>query len=75
METQLILNSSTRQILPEAALDISKDNDNLSMGRIGWLSQSGKKYGSMVVYLKDKSEADAILTRGFLEIGGESTTT
>ena len=70
-----ILDSSTGQILPEAALGISKDNDNLSVGRIRWLSQPGKKYGSMVVYLKDKSEADAILTRGFLKVGGESATT
>ena len=70
-----ILDSSTGRILPEATLGISKDNDNLSVGRIGWLSLPGKKYGSMVVYLKDKSEADAILTRGFLEVGGESATT
>ncbi len=70
-----ILDANTGRIKPEAALLISDKNKNLPVGRIGWLSQPGKKYGSMVLYVKDKSQAEAILARCFIEVGGESATT
>lgn len=70
-----ILDANTGRIKPEAALSISGENENLSVGRVGWLSQPGKKYGSMVLYVKDKSQAEAMLAKGFMEVGGESATT
>ena len=70
-----VLDSSTGRILAEAATGISEENDGLMIGRIGWLSQPGKKYGSMVLYLKDKSQVDTLLVKGFLEVGGENATT
>ena len=70
-----ILDPTTGRIMAEAATKISQDNGNLLVGRIGWLSQPGKRYGSMVLYLKEKSQAEAMLAKGFLEVGGESATT
>lgn len=61
--------------MQQAALSIAEENGRLAIGRIGWLSQPGKKYGSMVMYLKDKAETDKMLARGFIEVGGESATT
>ncbi len=69
-----VLDSSTGRILDHAATGISKENEGLMMGRIGWLSQPGKKYGSMVLYLKEKSQVNALLAKGFLDVGGESAT-
>lgn len=70
-----VLDATTGRISPQSASSISEENGNLAIGRVGWLSQPGKKYGSMVLYLKDKSQADAAIARGFLEVGGESGTT
>ena len=70
-----VLDSSTGRILAKAATGISEENDGLAIGRIGWLSQPGKKYGSMVLYLKDKSQVNTLLAKGFLDVGGESATT
>lgn len=69
------MNATTGRVTPQVALSISEKNGNLAVGRVGWLSQPGKKYGSMVLYLKDKSQADAIIARGFWKVGGESGTT
>lgn len=70
-----VLDSTTGRVSPQAASSISEENGNLSVSRIGWLSQPGKKYGSMILYLKEKSQADAMIASGFLEGGGESGTT
>lgn len=70
-----VLDATTGRVSPQAASSISEENGNLAVGRVGWLSQPGKKYGLMVLYLKEKSQADAIIARGFLEVGGESGTT
>ncbi len=70
-----VLDSSTGRILDHAAIGISKENEGLMIGRIGWLSQPGKKYGSMVLYLKEKSQVNVLLAKGFLDVGGESATT
>ncbi len=39
-----ILDANTGRIKPKEALSICGENENLSVGRIGWLSQPGKKY-------------------------------
>lgn len=70
-----VLDPTTGRVSPNVASSICEENGKLSVGRIGWLSQPGKKYGSMVLYLKEKSQADAMIARGFLEVGGESGTT
>ena len=70
-----ILDANTGRIKPKAALSISGENENLSVGRIEWLSQSGKKYWSMILYVRDKNQAEAILARSFMEVGGESAIT
>lgn len=70
-----VLDLTTGRVFPETSASISKENGNLLVGRIGWLNQPRKKYGSIVLFLKDKSQADAILARDFLEVGGESATT
>ena len=50
------------------ARDISKDNA-VSVERIRWLSKhSEKQYGSAVIHFTRKSEADAVLQRGSVEI-------
>ncbi len=75
VNASVIRDANTGRIKPEAALLISGENENFPVGRIRWLSQLGKKYGSMVLYLKDKSQAEAMLARSFMEVGGESATT
>lgn len=50
-----IFNVNTGHIKPEATSSISGKNENVSVGKIGWLSQAGKRYGLMVLYVKDKS--------------------
>ena len=75
MNASEVLDSSTGQILDHAATGISEENEGLMIARIGWLSQPGKKYGSMVLYLNEKSHVNALLAKGFLDLGGESATT
>ncbi len=75
VNAEAVLDPSTGYIHSDLPESISKENGNLRVGRIGWLSQPGKKYGSIVLYLKEKSQADVLLARGFLEVGGESGTT
>lgn len=70
-----VLDATTRRVSPQVASSISEENGNLAGGRVGSLSQPGKKYGSMVLYLNDKSQVDSIIARGLLEVGGESGTT
>ena len=52
---------------------LSNENDT-EIARLGWLSakQTGKAFGSMVVYLIKSSEAQRILQKGYFDIGGES---
>ena len=52
---------------------LSKENDT-EIARLGWLSakQTGKAFGSMVVYLTKNSEAQRILQKGYFDIAGES---
>ncbi len=71
MNASEVLDSSTGRILDHAAIGISEENEGLMIGRIGWLSQPGKKYGSMVLYLKEKSQVNTLLAKRFLDVGGE----
>lgn len=75
MNANAVLDMDTSRITPQAASSIGEENGGLAIGRIGWLSQPGKKYGLMVVYLKDKAQADRMLARGFIEVGVKSATT
>ena len=53
---------------------LSEENNNAEIARLGWLSakQTGKAFGSMVIYLIKKSEAQRILQKGFFDVCGES---
>ncbi|SPJ70278.1 related to reverse transcriptase [Fusarium torulosum] len=55
---------------------LSGENDT-EVAKIAWLSKRDvpKAYGSMVVYLKKRSEARRFITEGFFVAGGESGTT
>lgn len=61
--------------MQEVTRSIIEENGAPSIGRIGWLSQPGKKYGFMVMYRKDKAQAEKMLAKGFIKVGGESATT
>ena len=61
--------------MQQATLLISKENEGLAIGRISWLNQLGKKYSSMVIYLKEKAQKDKILVRDFIEVEGKSAIT
>lgn len=45
------------------------------MGKIELLNQLGKKYDSIILYLKKKSQVEAMLAKGFLKVRNESTIT
>ena len=70
-----ILDANTGRIKPKAGISISGENENLWVGKIGWLSQPGKKYRSMVFYTKDKNQTEAIPARGFMGVGEGNATT
>jgi hypothetical protein len=55
---------------------LSRENDT-EVAKIAWLSKRDvpKAYGSMVVYLKKRSEARRFVNEGFFVAGGESGTT
>jgi myosin heavy subunit len=55
---------------------LSRENDT-EVAKIAWLSKRDvpKAYGSMVVYLKKRSEARRFINEGFFVAGGESGTT
>jgi uncharacterized coiled-coil protein SlyX len=57
----------------EAAEALGKENDT-QIAKVGWLSNRGvpKAYGSMVVYLSKRSEAQRFLNERFFYAGGES---
>ena len=44
------------------------------MAKVSWLSSRHvrKAYGSMVVFIKKRSEAERLLDKGFITVGGES---
>ncbi|SCO54574.1 related to reverse transcriptase [Fusarium fujikuroi] len=64
------------EIRTEAAETLGRENDT-EVAKIAWLSKRDipKAYGSMVVYLKKRSEARRFIGEGFFVVGGESGTT
>ena len=60
--------------LKEEIKETLSNENNTEIARLGWLSakQTGKAFGSMVVYLTKSSEAQRILQKGYFDIGGES---
>ena len=63
-------------ILPGAAEVLGKEN-HPSIAKIAWLSRkdTGKAYGSMVVYVTKGSEAARLLQEQFFHVAGESAYT
>lgn len=59
----------------DRACQLLAQSSGHAISRIGWLSGPGKKYGSMVVHYMEEKDADAVLARGLLEVGGESACT
>ena len=61
------------KIRDEAAEVLGKEN-NVGIAQIGWLSKkdTGKAYGSMVVYVTKSSEAARLLRDQYFHIAGES---
>ena len=60
--------------LKESTRDAISNENHTEISKIGWLSarQSGKAFGSMVIYLTKRSEAQRILQKGYFDVGGES---
>ncbi len=69
-----ILDAATGKVAVNAKDVISDSNGGLKITRIGWLSKvgTGKLYGSLVIYLANKDEAETLLEKGVVEIGGET---
>ncbi|KJZ69825.1 hypothetical protein HIM_10778 [Hirsutella minnesotensis 3608] len=63
-------------ILPGAADALGAEN-NVSIAKVSWLSnrQSGKAYGSMVVYVTKESDARRLLDGHYFDLAGESAIT
>ncbi|KJZ69561.1 hypothetical protein HIM_11054 [Hirsutella minnesotensis 3608] len=63
-------------IRPGAIEALSAEN-RVTIGKISWLSkrESGKAYGSMVVYVTKKSDAERLLEGYYFDLAGESATT
>ncbi|KAM4061772.1 reverse transcriptase [Hirsutella rhossiliensis] len=63
-------------VLPGAIEALSAEN-RVTIGKISWLSkrESGKAYGSMVVYVTKKSDAERLLEGHYFDLAGESATT
>jgi hypothetical protein len=61
------------KVLPGAAEVLGKEND-VHIAKIGWLSRkdTGKAYGSMVVYVTKGSEAARLLQDQYFHVAGES---
>jgi hypothetical protein len=61
------------KVLPGAAEALGKEND-VHIAKIGWLSRkdTGKAYGSMVVYVTKGSEAARLLQDQYFHVAGES---
>jgi hypothetical protein len=61
------------KVLPGAAEVLGKEND-VQIAKIAWLSKkdSGKAYGSVVIYLTKGSDAARLLQEQYFHIAGES---
>ncbi len=63
-------------VLPGAAEALGAEN-NVNIAKLSWLSkkESGKAYGSMVVYVTKESDARRLVDGHYFVIAGESATT
>jgi hypothetical protein len=61
------------KVLPGAAEVLGQENE-VSIGKMAWLSRrdSGKIYGSMVVYVTKRSDAARLLQDQYFHVAGES---
>ena len=64
------------KLLPGVVERLSQEND-VKVAKIGWLSKkdSGKAYGSMVVYVTTRNAAMQLLEGHYFHVAGESATT
>lgn len=64
------------KVLPGAAEVLGKENE-VSIAKVAWLSRrdSGKVYGSMVVYVTKGSDATRLLQGQYFHVAGESAYT
>jgi len=64
------------KVLPGAMEALGEEN-NVHIAKIGWLSKkdTGKAYGSMVVYVTKSSEATRLLQDQYFHVAGESAYT
>ncbi|KAB2568602.1 Nucleic-acid-binding protein from transposon X-element [Lasiodiplodia theobromae] len=70
-----ILNDDRTTVRADASEKIGSEND-VEVTQVRWLSKpSNRLYGSAVVYLAKKSEADALLARRVIDVGGEAAYT
>lgn len=71
-----VLDSITRRI-SESARRVIGEGNNRTIAKVGWLSKkdSGKLYGSIVVHLISKPQADKFVKQGLFEVGEESACT
>ncbi|GME24906.1 hypothetical protein GTA08_BOTSDO13986 [Neofusicoccum parvum] len=70
-----VLNDDRTTVRADAGQIIGAEND-VEVAQVRWLSKpSGRLYGSAVVYLAKKSEADALLARRVIDVGGEAAYT
>lgn len=61
-----VLDPSTGRVFPELPSSIRKENGNLLVGRIGWLSQSGKKIWLHGLLLKRKVPSGCYVSKRVL---------
>ncbi|EKG12716.1 Zinc finger CCHC-type protein [Macrophomina phaseolina MS6] len=70
-----ILNDDRTTVRADASQMIGAEND-VEVTQVRWLSKpSSRLYGSAVIHLAKKSEADALLARRVIDIGGEAAYT
>lgn len=72
-----ILDAAIRKIAVNIKDIISDSNDGLKITQIGWLSkvETKKLYGSLVIYLANKNEAETLLEKEIVKIGGKTAYT
>lgn len=72
-----ILDPLSGRVADNAKEVVSNNNNGLMVTRVGWLSRvgTGKLYRSMVLCLAGKKEADLLISKCLIEIGGETAYT
>ena len=62
--------------LKEGILEALGEENKTSIAKVAWLSRkdTGKAYGSMIIYFSKRMEAIRFLTEKYIYVGGESAT-